>query len=91
VARVEVSIIDSNGTVVPYADNLVHFQINGPGKIIGVENGDILDLSPHKVNYRKAFNGKCLLLVQTTDKKGVITIKAKSNNLRTAQSEIIVM
>lgn len=91
VARVEVSIIDSNGTVVPYADNLVHFQIDGPGKIIGVENGDILDLSPHKVNYRKAFNGKCLLLVQTIDKKGVIKIKAKSNNLRTVQSEIIVM
>ena len=37
---VTVAVTDAQGRVVPVADNLVHFQISGPGKIIGVGNGD---------------------------------------------------
>ncbi len=77
----EVTITDKNGVMVPNANNLINFEIDGPAKIIGVENGDILDLSPHKVNYRKAFNGKVLLLVQSTDKSGDIRITATSEGL----------
>ncbi len=35
-----VSVKDAQGRVVPTASNLVHFALNGPGKIIGVGNGD---------------------------------------------------
>ena len=78
---VEVSIVDANGVEVPHADNEVHFSIEGPGKIIGVENGDILDLSPNKASSRKAFNGKCQLLVQTLDYEGDMVIEASSAGL----------
>lgn len=78
---VEASITDSEGVEVPHANHLVHFEVAGPGKIIGVENGDILDLSPHKTNQRKAFNGKCMLLVQTTTEPGELTITASSAGL----------
>jgi beta-galactosidase len=37
---VTVAITDAHGRIVPTADNLVHFSISGPGKIIGVGNGD---------------------------------------------------
>ena len=37
---VTVAIADSKGRIVPVASNLVHFAISGPGKIIGVGNGD---------------------------------------------------
>ena len=37
---VTVSVTDSEGRMVPTADNLVHFTVTGPGKIIGVGNGD---------------------------------------------------
>jgi beta-galactosidase len=37
---VEVNILDTNGRPVPVAANLVHFEITGPGAIIGVGNGD---------------------------------------------------
>ena len=40
VALVTVLIADSKGRVVPTAGNKVSFQIEGPGKIIGVGNGD---------------------------------------------------
>lgn len=91
VVHIEISVVDENGTMHPDANNLIEFEVSGPGKIIGVENGDILDLSPHKVNYRKAFNGKCLLLIQTTDEKGTIEVKATSNGLQLSTKTITVL
>jgi beta-galactosidase len=37
---ITVAIADADGRVVPTADNPVHFELSGPGKIIGVGNGD---------------------------------------------------
>ena len=37
---VAVSIVDAQGRVVPVADNHVTFELDGPGRIIGVGNGD---------------------------------------------------
>ena len=82
VIHCEISIVDSKGTYVPNANQMITFDVEGPARIIGVENGDILDLSPHKVNYRKTFNGKCLLLIESTDKAGTITITAESKGFK---------
>ncbi len=82
VIHCEISIVDSKGTYVPNANQIITFDVEGPARIIGVENGDILDLSPHKVNYRKTFNGKCLLLIESTDKAGTITITAESKGFK---------
>ena len=84
VAHVEVSIVDQNGVNVPDADHRVDFQVIGPAKLIGVENGDILDLSPTKANYRRAFHGKCLALLQSTDEAGEVTVRASSPELQSA-------
>ena len=40
VAVVEVQIVDAQGRIVPTADNEVTFAVTGPGRIIGVGNGD---------------------------------------------------
>ncbi|MBK0384061.1 DUF4982 domain-containing protein [Pedobacter sp. SD-b] len=85
VAQIEISIIDKKGNEVPYANNLINFEVTGPGKLIGVENGDVLDLSSSKGSQRKAFNGKCLALVQSTDKPGEIKIKISAKNLVSKQ------
>jgi len=37
---VTVSVADGNNRMVPTATNLIHFAVSGPGKIIGVGNGD---------------------------------------------------
>lgn len=79
----EVTIVDSNGVMVPDADNLVTFHVEGPGKLIGVENGDVLDLEPTKfVDKRKVFKGKCIGIIQATDKTGEIKVTVSSDNLK---------
>jgi beta-galactosidase len=89
-ANVKVEIIDSNGNVVPIADNLVKFSVEGKGKIIGVGNGNPLDHDSFKASQRKAFNGLCLVVVQTTGKPGKIKLTAISDGLKEASITINV-
>lgn len=82
VIHVEVQITDAQGIMVPEANNLVKFKLKGPGKIIGVENGDIIDFSSMKAEERKAFKGKCLVMIQTTLEPGNIELTATSDGLK---------
>jgi len=81
VVHLTLDIIDKNGHIVPEANNRLNITIEGPAKLIGVENGDILDLEPHKVPTRKAFMGKVLALIQTTDIGGDISITVSGEDL----------
>lgn len=82
VVHVEVDIVDSKGRPVPYADNRVKFEIDGPYTLIGMENGDILDHNPQQSLSGKAFMGKTLLMLKATGVPGRLTIRAKSEGLR---------
>ena len=81
-------IVDSEGRTVPTADNEVTFEIDGPGKIIGVGNGNPGSLEPDKASKRKAFNGLCMALVQSNTDPGSIQLTATSPDLETAVVEI---
>jgi len=85
VAVIRVAIKDAKGRVVPTANNLVQFSIEGPGKIIGTGNGNPSSHEPDKATQRMAFNGYCLVLVQTTKQDGIIKLKASSNTLKDAE------
>jgi len=85
VVHLEIDIVDAKGHFVPEASNRLNFEIDGPGKLIGVENGDILDLEPHKVSTRKAFMGKVLALIQATDKTGNIKVTVSGEGLKSQQ------
>ena len=78
---ITIDITDKHGTLVPKADNLIEFSIDGPGIIAGVDNGSQTSHESFKANQHKAFNGKCLLVVQSKNKSGEIKIKAKSEGL----------
>ncbi|MFT4094185.1 MAG: glycoside hydrolase family 2 TIM barrel-domain containing protein [Niabella sp.] len=82
VIHVEVNITDHKGYLAPEADNLVTFKLSGPGKMIGVENGDIVDFGHMKAKQRKAFKGKCLVLIQATGHTGLIKLTTSSEGLK---------
>ncbi|HVW94584.1 MAG TPA: beta-galactosidase GalB [Mucilaginibacter sp.] len=81
---ITVRVLDKDGNLVPDADNLVNFKINGPGFIAGVDNGDENNHDPFKASWRKAFNGLALAIVQTREKGGDITFTATSKGLKGA-------
>ncbi|HEX9058977.1 MAG TPA: glycoside hydrolase family 2 TIM barrel-domain containing protein [Clostridia bacterium] len=76
---IETDITDANGVVVPTAANNVNFSISGPGTIVGVDNGNAPSTEPYKANSRKAFSGKCLVIIQPTKTSGTIVVTANSS------------
>jgi beta-galactosidase len=89
-AYIECSVIDKAGNLVPSADNMIQFKIEGPAQIIGVGNGNQFSHEPFKANYRKAFNGKCLAIIKSNTKKGLVTLSANSAGLQTGKITIRV-
>lgn len=75
---VTIRILDKKGNVVPDADNLVQFSITGQGIIAGTDNGYQADTTSLKSNKRKCWKGMGLAIIQSTEKKGNITLTATS-------------
>jgi beta-galactosidase len=84
VSLVEVQVLDKDGRLMPVADNEIVFQLSGPGKIIGVGNGDPSSHEPDKAHKRRAFNGLCMVIVQSQKELGEIRLEASSPGLEPA-------
>jgi beta-galactosidase len=84
VAHVVVRILDAQGRVVPTADNEIAFEIQGQGKIIGLDNGNPVSHESYKGTHRKAFNGLCLAIVQSTATPGRIRLSASAPGIKAA-------
>jgi len=81
VAVLKAEILDQNGRLVPHADNLVHFHVDGAEKIIGVGNGDMASHEANQVSFRKAYNGLCAVIVHTTKTAAAFSVLATSPGL----------
>ncbi len=78
------SVQDAAGTTVPTASNLVTFTVNGPGEVVGVDNGCPIDHQPLDGDQVHAFNGLCLAVVKSTGSAGPIKVIAASAGLKSA-------
>jgi beta-galactosidase len=81
-AFITVEVVDKDGNVCPNADNQVFFTVQGSAKIAGVDNGNQTSMERFKANNRKAFFGKCLVVLQSTSTSGTIQLTAKSVDLK---------
>jgi beta-galactosidase len=88
---VTVQALDAKGRPVPTANLPVTFEISGPGRIIGLGNGDPNSHEPEKGTKRSLFNGLAQVIIQSeADSPGIITLTAKSDELKPATVTIIV-
>ena len=82
---ITVEVQDNNGVICPNADNLLHFTLSGPGRIIGVGNGDPMSLESFQQHLRKAYRGKALVVIQSGKYSGELKLTAESEGLKEAQ------
>ncbi len=87
---VTVRILDEQGNLVPDADNMVQFKLEGEGSIAGVDNGFQASLEPFKADYRKAYRGLCLAIIQAKKKVGKLELRATASGLEAASLTITV-
>ena len=89
VAHIAFEIVDSAGTVVPVAGNLVHVTVTG-GDLLALDNADLQDQSGYRTGERRAFNGRGLAIVRGT-KPGPVRVDASADGLRSASITLYVV
>lgn len=63
-AFVTVRILDAAGNICPTAKERVAFEIEGPGEIVALDNGDPTDVESFVGTTRRTFNGLALAIVR---------------------------
>lgn len=81
---VTVTLCDRKGHVNPSADNLIHFEVSGDAEIVGVANANPVSLESFQLPHRKAWKGKCLVVVKAGQKPGPIQLKATAEGITPA-------
>lgn len=91
-AYIQFEIVDAAGNVVPYADDLINFEVIGAADILGVDNGNASSQERYKYledNWkRRAFNGKGLVILGSNKEAGNITLRASGEGLKSAEIQL---
>jgi beta-galactosidase len=92
VAYATATLVDANGTVIPDSTTLIHFIVTGPGKIIAVDNGNLLDHDPFQAptpeKDRKLYEGHAIAILRATAESGTINLTATTDGARPATLKI---
>lgn len=89
-AFITVTVVDAAGTIVPDAENLIRFEVDDEAEIVGVDNGNPVSHESFKANKRKAFHGKCLVVLKPGKETSKIRLRAFSDGLQESKLEITI-
>lgn len=89
-AYVTTEVVDEDGNVVKYADDMIHFTITGPGVIQAVGNGNPMNEEDYFGSKRSVHEGRCMTVIRSGCEVGDIILEAKSGLLKSAEITITV-
>jgi len=78
---ITVELVDAEGIINPKAENLLKFETEGPGTIVGVGNANPVSIESCQLPQRKAWRGKCLVIIRSENEPGTILLKVSSDGL----------
>lgn len=81
ISFVTVRVVDAEGNLAPHAANQLQFKVTGAGSFAGADNGYQADHDSFKALSHKAYNGMCVVLVRSGEKKGTIDLTVQSPGL----------
>jgi beta-galactosidase len=88
IVHITTSVVDSAGELNPHSRHLVNYQLDGPGKIRVIDNGDLADRSPYGSNSKEIRKGKQLLILQAGSEPGDLVVSASAEGLRSSKVKI---
>ena len=85
--QVLVEVLDEEEVLVKLADNMVTCQVDGPARLLGLENSDNSDMSHPKARQRRVYQGRLVGYVQRLS-EGAITVTFSSPLLEETSVEL---
>lgn len=86
-AFITVSLVDSDGTLIPDAGNKLNFDVTGCGSFKAACNGDATSLEPFTLPTMRLFNGQLVIVVQAAKTKGSLTLRVSDEKNKTLMAE----
>ena len=78
---VTVEVVDARGVRHPRAENLVRFNVEGPGTLVGVGNANPVSTESYQQPQRKTWQGRALVVVKSGKQSGRIILRATTQGL----------
>lgn len=79
---INAEVVDERGTVCPWAENMIEFSADGEAEIVATDNGCQTSMERFTAPRRKAFFGRCMVVV-----KGKGNVRARSIGLKSAEAK----
>jgi beta-galactosidase len=84
VLQFQITVVDKQGVIVPTAANEIKVELSGPALILGLDNGNLSDVTAYSSRTRKAFEGRLLVTIQASQQPGDVKLKVTSAGLKDA-------
>jgi hypothetical protein len=91
VAHAIVSIVDADGNVVFTTKDALTVEMQGAGRLLGLDNGDMNDPITLSSRTKQVNGGQALVLLQASDVPGTLRLKVKARGLRPADVALSVV
>jgi beta-galactosidase len=88
VVHITTRVVDSAGALNPGSEHLVNYELDGPGRIRAIDNGDLADHSQHGTSSKEMRKGKQLLILQAGSEPGDLVVSATAEGLRPSTVKI---
>lgn len=80
----EIGTLDGEGNPVENACDRVFVEVEGAGRLVGLDNGDSTDYDQYKGKSKRLFSGKLLAVIQARLEPGEIKVTVTGRNLEPA-------
>lgn len=87
VAFLTVEVVDSQGRRVPNAADLISCSIEGPARLLGLENSDNTDMTHPKASSRRVYRGRLLAYI-VPEGSGKVKVRFSADRLPAAETVI---
>ncbi len=77
----EISALDGEDHPVENASNRVHVFVDGPARLVGLDNGDSTDIDSYKGTSKRLFNGKLLAILEAGNDCGIVVVTVTSRGM----------
>ncbi len=88
ISHIEVTVTDANGLRDFVTEGIITCTIDGPVRLLGMEDANSRNVEYYKDNKQSTYHGKLLLYIQSLDQPGKATVKVTSPGLNEALVEL---
>jgi len=87
IIQIELFVLDDKDRVVVSDHSKITVKVEGDGELLGLDNGDLSDVTDYTACYRTTYEGKLMIYVRKTG-EGLLKVTAENPYLKPASVEI---